>query len=162
MKKNILLMFLTVMILLSGGSVSVRAEILPSHGLGQIGYQAVVLCETLTVRQEPGYASRAVKTLQYGSRILVYKQSDGWAECFLSDDVDEAPAGWVNTEYIIIDPAWYRTEEAVPVFAWNDTSAPKVALLEKDTALPVLKEDGEWILVSLRGAAGWIHMNAAD
>ena len=35
--------------------------------------------------------------------------------------------------------------------------APKVALLDKDTLLPILKDDGEWLVVSLRGATGWIH-----
>lgn len=43
------------------------------------------------------------------------------------------------------------------VYAWDDKMAPKVALLEKDTTLPVLKEEEEWLIVSLRGAVGWIH-----
>ncbi len=49
------------------------------------------------------------------------------------------------------------TEKKTPVYAWNDTAAPKVALLDADTSLPILKEVGEWYVVSLRGAAGWIH-----
>ncbi len=141
---------------------SVSSGILPSHGEGQIGLQAVVLCESLTVRQAPSASSKAVKTLKYGDFMVVQKQVDGWAECFLSDDVDAGPAGWVNTEYIFIDPAWYRTNEKTPVYAWNNTTAPKVALLDKNTTLPVLKDDGEWLIVSLRGATGWIHKNKAE
>ena len=60
-------------------------------------------------------------------------------------------------DYIVIDPAWYRTDASTPVYAWNDTSAPKVALLDRDTLLPVLKDNGDWIVVSLRGATGWIR-----
>ena len=71
--------------------------------------------------------------------------------------MDAAPAGWVNAEYIAIDPSWYRTEEATPVYAWNDESAPKVALLDANTTLPILKEEGDWLIVSLRGATGWIR-----
>ena len=90
------------------------------------------------------------------------KQENGWAQCVLSDDVDAGPVGWVNAEYIKIDPAWFRTEKATPVYAWGDTAAPKVALLDGDTLLPVLKAEGDWLVVGLRGASGWIQFTAAD
>lgn len=138
------------------------AEILPPHGEGQIGLQAVVLCESLTVRQKPATSAKAVKKLNYGDLIIVVNQSDGWSECFLSDSEDEGPAGWVISDYLIVDPAWYRTDEATPVYAWNETTAPKVALLDANTTLPILKADGEWLIVSLRGAAGWIHAEPAE
>ena len=82
---------------------------------------------------------------------------NGWAKIFVSDDVDAEPAGWVNAEYLAIDPAWYRTEGKTAVYAWNSTSALKVALLDKDTTLPILKDDGVWLVVGLRGATGWIR-----
>ena len=157
MKKFIRLTVLTILVfaLLSVGIV--RAEIIPAHGMGQIGLEAVVLCEKLTVREKPDSTAKAVETLQYGRLIIVYAQSDGWAEVVLSDSVDAAPAGWVNSSYLAIDPAWYRTEEKTPVYAWDDVSAPKVALLDKDTQLPILKDEGDWLIVSLRGATGWIR-----
>ena len=133
------------------------AEIIPPSGPGQIGPTAVVLCETLTVHQEADVASASVDTLHYGDRMMVVEQKDGWAEFIRSDDVDAEAEGWVNADFIAINPAWYRTEAETPVFAWNDTTAPKVAHLSKDTTLPILKDDGEWLVVSLRGAAGWIH-----
>ena len=139
-----------------------QADILPPHGEGQIGLQAVVLCDTLTVHQGRSASSNAVKTLQYGDKFIVGEVKDGWANCILSDDVDAGPSGWVNADYIAIDPAWYRTNETTPVYAWHDTSAPKVALLSKDATLPILKDDGDWLVVSLRGASGWIRKNAAD
>ena len=157
MKKIVWRIILTALILALGSIGTVQAEILPPHGQGQIGFQAVVLCESLTVRQGPGASSRAVKTLHYGDTILIESQTDGWANCFLSDSVDASPAGWVNTDYIIIDPSSYRTNGSTPVYAWGDTAAPKVALLDNNTILPVLKEDERWLVVSLRGAAGWIQ-----
>ena len=63
----------------------------------------------------------------------------------------------MKSDYLAIDPAWYRTDKATPVYAWNDTAAPKVGLLDKDTVLPILKDDGGWIVVGLRGASGWIQ-----
>ena len=95
--------------------------------------------------------------------MIVYKQSNSsngsnaFAQIFLSDAVDAEPAGWVNTEYIVINPSYFRTDSKTPVYAWNSTSAPKVALLNKGETLPILKEDGGWLIVSLRGAVGCVR-----
>ena len=167
MRKHLRFATLVLVMLALGSMATVHAEIIPPYGEGQIGFQAVVLCETLTLRESPSASSRAVKTLQYGQLInvieteYVKKRSNGWAYCALGDSED-ADTGWVNPDYIIIDPAWYRAKDKTPVYAWNDTSAPKVALLDKDTTLPILKEEGHWLIVSLRGAVGWIHMTAGN
>ena len=49
------------------------------------------------------------------------------------------------------------TEKETRVYAWNDIAAPKVAWLSGDTRLPILKEEDDWYIISLRGATGWIH-----
>ena len=156
MKKHVWLMILTVMIMIIGSMMTVQAEIIPPYGQGQIGLSAVVLCEDLTLRQAPGTNAGILDTLHDGARIIVYEQKDGWAHIFTGDSEDSAE-GWVKADYLAIDPAWYRADVATPVYAWNDTSALKVGLLDKDTVLPILKDDGEWIVVGLRGASGWIH-----
>ncbi len=168
MKKSGWVIILAVLFLMLGSIGAVQAEILPPSGEGQIGLQAVVLCNELTVRRERSASSAAVTTLHYRDLIIVAEQADGWAFCFLGD-AEDSGSGWVRADYIAVDPAWYVTESATPVYAWNDTSAPKVALLEAntvfmdpDTFLPILKDEGEWIIVSLRGAAGWIHKTAKD
>ncbi len=161
-KRNCMLLILALVVVLSAVNVC-QAEIIPPYGEGQIGLQAVVLCESLTLRQEPSASSKAVQTLQYRDLINVTEQVNGWARCVIGDSED-SPSGWVNADYIIIDPAWYRTETKTPVYAWNDTAAPKIALLDANTVfmdpetfLPILKEEGDWLIVSLRGATGWIH-----
>lgn len=156
MKKHVWLVILTVMIMIIGSMMTVQAEIIPPYGEGQIGLSAVVLCENLTLRQAPGANAGVLDTLHDGARIIVSEQKDGWAHIFTGDSEDSAE-GWVKVDYLAIDPAWYRADGATPVYAWNDTSALKVGLLDKDTVLPILKDDGEWIVVGLRGASGWIH-----
>ena len=156
MKRYPWLTILAATILALGCVGAAHAEILPPYGEGQIGLQAVILCEALSLREMPSASSKAVQTLQYGDFIIVTQQSDGWARCVLGDSED-APSGWVNADYIAVDPAWYRTDATTPVYAWNDTAAPKVALLDENITLAILKEEGEWLIVSLRGAAGWIH-----
>ena len=156
MRKYSWITVLTALFLILGSIGIAQAEIIPPHGFGQIGLQAAIVCEDLTLREKPSASSEVVKTLQYGDFIIVIEQSDGWAYCTLGDSED-SPKGWVNADYIAIDPAWYRTNEKMPVYAWNDTEAPKVALLDQNTTLPILKEDDDWLIVSLRGAVGWIH-----
>jgi uncharacterized protein YgiM (DUF1202 family) len=158
MKKHVWLTILILVTVIFAGIATAQAEIIPPYGEGQIGLQGVVLCESLTVRKSPNTSSDAVKKLQSGDHVIVYEQSDGWAKIFLSDDVDAEPAGWVNADYLAIDPAWYHTEGKTTVYAYDDTSAPKVALLDDDTVLPVLRQEGDWIIVSLRGAVGFIRL----
>lgn len=150
------LAFLTVLVLMIASIASAQAEIIPRYGEGQIGLTAVVLCEELTVRKGSTTEAPVVTRVEYGSRIIVDRQADGWAHCFLGDSED-SDSGWVNADYIAIDPDWYRTEGKTPVYAWNDTLAPKVALLDGDTTLPILSDEGTWLIVSLRGAVGWIQ-----
>ena len=163
MKKRIGFTILTALILMLASAFLAHAELIPPYGEGQIGLNAAILCGELSLREAPGTSSRVVKTLKYGELIIVTEERDGWARCVLGDSEDAA-SGWVNADYIVVDPAWYRTEEKTPVYAWNSTSAPKVALLgvntelfDPKTFLPVLRDEGDWLLVSLRGAVGWIH-----
>ena len=108
----------------------------------------------------PYTSSKAVKALHYGDHMIVYKQSNssngsnGFAQIFLSDAVDAEPVGWVNVEFIAINPSYFRTDSKTAIYAWNSSSAPKVALLNKGETLPILKESGDWLIVSLGGRGG--------
>ena len=165
MKKFTWLTILTALILALGCLGAAFAEIIPAAEPGQqIGYQAVVLCETLTLRESSSSSSKALQTLNYGDLPIVVgadlpagaKEENGFVYCTLGDSED-SPCGWINADFIAINPAWYITEKATAVHAWNDSTAPKVALLDKGTRLPILREEGDWYIVSLRGAVGWIH-----
>lgn len=157
MKKRVWVSILLVLILAVTGIACVHAEVIQALGQGQVGYQAVVLCETLTLRKSPSTGAAAVRTLEYGDQIIVTKEKDGWAQCCLSDSLDAGPEGWVKSDYIVINPSWYRADAGTTVYAWDDTNAPKVGLLEKGTLLPILKMDDDWLIVSLRGAVGFVR-----
>ncbi len=165
MNKHGWLAILTVLVLTLGCVSAACAEIIPSYGPGQqIGYPAAVLCEELTLRERPSASSRAAGTLYYGDRPIIVgadqpagaRMENGFVYCTLGDSED-SPSGWINADYIVINPAWYVTEKSTAVYAWDDAAAPRVALLDKGIHLAILKEAGDWYLVSLRGAVGWIH-----
>jgi len=165
MKKYGWLMIMMALMVMLGSIGVVHAEVIPPYGPGQqIGYPAVVLCEKLTLREKASASSKAMHSLNYGDQPIVInadlpagpEEENGFVYCTLGDSED-SPCGWIDSDYIVINPAWYVTEQKTAVYAWDDTAAPKVALLEKDARLPILKEEGDWYLVSLRGAVGWIH-----
>ena len=151
MKKKLLMTLAMAMVLSNAG----YAAVISPKGAGQIGYSATVLCSSLSLHQEPDFNSATVQTLGFGDSIIVMDYENGWAHCTLGD-AEDSPKGWVDEDFIAIDPSWYQTEESTPVYAWNDTEAPKVALLDAGTTLPILRDDGDWIVVGLRGASGWI------
>ena len=161
-KKTSLFAVMTISALLGG--MTCCAQIIPSQGPGQIGLSSVVLCDSISLHQDPDFDSPKLQTLEYGDRPIVMSEENGWAQCVLGD-AEDSPSGWLDADFIAIDPAWYQTEEDTVVYAWNDTDAPKIAFLDPGTELPILRDDGDWIIVSLRGAVGWINdtgMSAPD
>ena len=123
MKKNTWLAILATLILLAGSIGTAYAQIIPPSGEGQIGISAVVLSEQLTVYEKADRSSKAVETLQFGSHFIVTEQAGAWARGVLGDSEDSA-SGWVSTDSLLIDPAWYMTETETPVYTQKDTAAP--------------------------------------
>ncbi len=169
--KKILALLLTLLLPVTAAT----ATILPATGIDRdfnawTGIEctpAVVLCETLSIYDARGdQGGQKVAELNYtGGSIPVIQSWDGWAEIYYSDGTR---TGWVRNEYLMFDPMWYVCDTDTKVYAYPDFMAPRVALLDAGTTLPILTEydDGEsvsgWVCVSLRGAAGWIRKTPAD
>lgn len=166
---------LAFLLILTMGASCASATILPASGVDEdfkawTGIEctpAVVLCQTLSVLDNRGdQGGKKVETLRYsGQTIPVIESWDGYARIYYSDG---NKTGWVRSDYLMMDPAWYVCDEDVQVYAYPDTMAPRVALLDKGTKLPILTEYDDdksisgWVCVSLRGAAGWIRKTPAD
>ena len=149
------------------------ADILPATGVdvafkawtGLECQQAVVLCERLTILDNRGdQGGQKVGSLKYGNTVPVIESWDGYAKIYYADG---SKTGWVRNDYLLIDPAWYICNEDMQVYAYPDVMAPKIALLDQGTKLPILTEYQDdtingWVCVSLRGAAGWIRKTPRD
>ncbi len=169
--KKMILIAMALLLMLSAAS----ATILPATGVDEdfkdwTGIEctpAVILCESLSVLDARGdQGGKKVETLLYsGETIPVIESWDGYAKIYYSDG---NKTGWVRNDYLLFDPAWYVCDEDVQVYAYPAVIAPRVALLDKGTKLPIITEweDGVsisgWVCVSLRGAAGWIRKTPAD
>lgn len=167
--KKLTILLLTLMLMLSTASATILAAAGVDEGFkaftGIDCTPAVVLCESLSILNERGdQGGKKVDTLHYGQTVPVFESWDGYAKISYAD---ATKMGWVRSDYLLMDPAWYVCDEDVQVYAYPDVMSPRVALLDEGTKLPILTEwddgsIGRWVCVSLRGAAGWIRKTPAD
>ena len=172
MMKRILALLLCALLPLTAAN----ATILPPAGVDEGFYSwtgiectpAVILCESLSVLDARGdQGGKVVETRRYSgtNTIPVIESWDGYARIYYSDG---SKTGWVRSDYLLMDPAWYLCDTDRQVYAYPDMMAPCVAYLEAGTMLPIITEyeDEEsvngWVCVSLRGASGWIRKTAQD
>lgn len=162
-----------ILLLLLCCTATALADILPATGVdetfkawsGLECQQAVVLCESLTILDNRGdQGGQKVGSLKYGNTVPVIESWDGYAKIYYADG---SKTGWVRNDYLLIDPAWYICNEDMQVYVYPDVMAPKIALLDQGTKLPILTEYQDdtisgWVCVSLRGAAGWIRKTPRD
>lgn len=120
---------------------------------GIYAQDAVVLCENLSVRVEPRFSASVDATFMTGDPFVTDKSQDGWLHVYYLDGSRE---GWVRGEYVLVCPSYVVLDKETPAFAYGNAAAPRVALLEKDTRLPIIHSDDDWFVVSLRGASAWI------
>ena len=135
-------------------STAAAGEIVHPIGPGQFGYDAVVISKNVSVRPTQNANAKAVKKLSYGDHLTVQSLGNGWCECYFSET--EGPGGYVLEDYILIDPAYITTEEPTPAYAWQAQNAKRVGLLGRGETYPIIRMEGNWFLISLRGAAAWI------
>lgn len=121
--------------------------------------EAVVLCRSLSALADHAGNAKKVKSLSVGDTFLTWESWNEWQNCYYSDGKDPA---WVRDYYVLTDPAYYVTDGQTAVYAYGDTTAPRVALLGRNEELPIILETEDWCVVGLRGAAGWIRKTSKD
>ena len=133
---------------------SAAGEITYPAGPGQMGYDAVVISKNVSVRPSQNANAKAVTRLNYGQRFAAMPLGNGWCEVYLSET--EGMAGYALEDYLLVNPAFITLEESTPVYAWQARNAKRVGLLATGETYPIIRTEGSWMLISLRGAAGWI------
>ena len=170
--KKLTVLLLAMMLMLSAAS----ATILSPTGVDEdfaawTGIEctpAVILCQSISIYDERGdQGGKKVSSRYYskdGDPMPVIESWDGWAKIYYADGTK---TGWVRSDYLLMDPAWYRCDDATQVYAYPDAMSPRVALLGTGDELPIITEYDDdtingWVCVSLRGAAGWIRKTPRD
>ena len=115
--------------------------------------QGYVLCETLTMYENADNNSKKLMTIPYGEQFAILGDpNDEWVSI-----VYNKIEGCVRSAYIIVDPEFYATDDETAVYAMPTETSPRVALLPDQTECIVIGEYEGYIVISLRGAAGFIQ-----
>ena len=69
---------------------------------------------------------------------------------------DDHASGYVSSAYVLLDPEWYESDAATPIYAYPSEDAKRVALMPRGKRVAVITETDDYYVVSLRGAAGFI------
>ena len=122
------------------------------------GRVAQVLCESLSLRQSPSFSAQVITTLGWNTTLLPDGDApDGWQKAtVVADDGSLGYTGYVRSEYLLYDCLWYTASASTPVYAYPSPEAPRVGLLDKDSAYPIIAEYNGYIVISLRGASGFV------
>ena len=94
----------------------------------------------------------AIASLPYGTTLTCTgEKHPGWLEVTAAEQT-----GWVREEFLLLNPSYLTFAEETPVLAWPSAEASWIGLLSAGTSAPVLGEVDGYIVISLRGASGFV------
>jgi len=117
-----------------------------------IGY---VLCESLSLRENPSVDAPVKTTLGYAAVFEVLGDAHGWLG-IRYDDSTTSYFGWVISDYVLINPKYLTTTQGTPAYAYASTAAKRVGLISAGTQLPIIAEVDGFYAVSLRAACAFV------
>ena len=125
---------------------------LEHDSLAHPGEAALVLCESLTLRDQPSTTAAPLVALPYGTVLTCTGNGHpGWLEV-----TADGRTGWVRREFLLLSPQYVTFAAETPVLAWPSSDAPWIGLLDAGVSVPVLGECDGYTVVSLRGASGFV------
>ena len=121
---------------------------------------AVVCSKSVTIRSEPSYNGRTVKSASNGDILYVHSQYNNWVEVTYTKNGADYD-GWVISSYIVIRPMFIMLcSSNIPAYCAPDKASKLVGSLPKQTELTVLGIWDDFYIVNLRNASAFIPMDA--
>lgn len=119
------------------------------------GYdQGFVLCETLSLRESPN--AELLTTLGYGAYCTIIGEDGSWYHVIYRDERDRRYSGWVQKDYVLVNPSYFHPDGETPVYAVPSVDSKRIGLISEGTDYPIIGEyNGFWV-ISLRGASGFV------
>ena len=105
----------------------------------------------LNFRAQPSFNAQVLDIFYNGVPLRASALNNGWFTVELNGQT-----GYVRSEYLLYDCRWYTAVSATPVYAYPSPDAPRVALLDKNSAYPIIAEYNGYLVISLRGASGFV------
>ena len=122
------------------------------------GYNSgFVLCESLSLREQPEGSSPLLDTLAYGTRCTILEESGSWYHVVYRDGDGMRRSGFVRKEYVLMNPTYFTPNGETPVYAMPSSDAKRVGLIDSGTSYPVIGLYDDFLVISLRGASRFVE-----
>lgn len=126
-------------------------------------YPGVVISQNVSLRESPSTGATRITSIPNGSVLDLLDEQSGWYYVAYYDGVNVNPLeGWVVVDFIVRDPSFVTTTKSTYVYAMPSLDSKKVGQLISGTQLVVIGEYGDFWVVNLRSASGFIHKRDID
>lgn len=115
-----------------------------------------ILCESLSLRENPDATSNLIHTMTYGTYCTVIEESGSWYNVTYRNEEQLRYSGWVRKEYVLVNPDYFVPDGETPVYAMPSGSSKRVGLISSETSYPIIGEMNGFLAISLRGASGFV------
>jgi len=118
----------------------------------------LVLCETLTLRENPTTNGKRLATLSTHQQVLILEEFDDWYYVQL-DKPSGTTKGYVLKDFVTADySSRIVVDSPLHAYAAPSLDSKKVALIDVNTRIFIVDTFDEFWVVSLRGASAFVSM----
>jgi len=115
-----------------------------------------VLCESLSLRENPEVTSNILTTLKYGACCTIIGENESWYNIVYGSEQSPRYSGWAKKDYILVNPKYFTPHGETPVYALPSGDSKRVGLISSETNYPIIGELNGFLAISLRGASGFV------
>lgn len=120
----------------------------------------LVKAELLNVRYGPGLSHEVLTEVEENDRLHVLGEENKWYKVRLKNDQIGWVASWLvdNNKLLNKDPHFVRvTSPSVNIRQFANADSQILGVVQENTELQVLYEDGSWSQILYMGQVAWIH-----
>lgn len=126
-------------------------------------YPGIVISQNVSLRESPSTGARRIASIPNGSVFDLLDEQNGWYFVrYWDSKTQTALEGYVVVDYVVRDPLFVTTTKSTYVYSTPDRGSKKVGQLISGTQLVVIGEWGDFWVVNLRSASGFIYKRDID
>ena len=117
----------------------------------------IVISQSVTLRQSPSTTAKQLARPTNGAVFDILGTQGDWYHVRYYGSGNDPVEGYVRTYFVVEDPAFVTTTRQTYVYAVPSRQSKMVGELVPGTQLVVIGEYGDFWVVNLRSASGFIH-----
>ena len=144
---------------LAGWIVSSGVQVNPQTPV----YPGIVISQNVSLRTDKSTGATRLASIPNGTVLDLLDEQNGWYYVnYWDTKTMTATQGWVLVDYIVRDPSFITTTKSTYVYSTPTRDSKKVGQLVSGTQLVVIGEYGDFWVVNLRSASGFIYKGDID